>query len=63
MLSTSDQMSRIEARKRKLAEDIERLEQELDKLNAAIDVIRMLEMEDRNEANFGHRKRRPKGRY
>jgi hypothetical protein len=50
MLSPPDQISRIEVRKRKLAEEMSRLEIEIDKLNDALEVIRMLEREAENEA-------------
>jgi hypothetical protein len=50
MLSPLDQITRIEARKRKLSEEMSRLESEMDKLNDALEVIRMLEMEAASEA-------------
>ena len=49
MLSPPDQISRIEARKRKLADEMDRLDQEMDKLNAALEVIRLLEKEAGDE--------------
>ena len=49
MLSPPDQITRIEARKRKLADEMDRLEQEMDKLNAALEVIRLLEKEAGSE--------------
>lgn len=48
MLSPADQISRIEARKRKLAEEMDRLDQEMEKLNTAVEVILSLEREDRD---------------
>jgi hypothetical protein len=45
------QIQWIEARKREVGEEIDRLEQEMDELNAALKVLRRIEMEARGETS------------